>query len=112
MRRSLSSNQFSGTIPSTIGQWTSILSLYESRLLGSAVIISLKSQKFAHQPIDRHDSIDDWTIDSAHSLVSVFDDFVLSLSPLLPYTRRYLSNNQLTGTIPPAIGQLKALNRL
>lgn len=72
-------------------------------------------QESSHEPINKLDPIDDWTIDSTHLLVRLLLT-IHCRSVTLPLashaggpTRRNLFGNQLIGPIPETISQLTAL---
>lgn len=98
--RVMYANQLSGTIPSSLGQLSYVTELY-------AVCLSPLYNSGIYGPIC-------WVVQFplhlliCHLLINcVFQLFVKHLS-----NHRYLSSNQLNGTIPSELGQLTYLNEL
>jgi hypothetical protein len=110
-RRYLHNNQLTSSIPSTIGQLTSLRELYVF-VLTITVSELIRTQDSFWKPVDKLDSVDDWTIDSTHYIVRVRVDDSVSGAHLSVVARRGLHINQLTSSIPSTIGQLTALTSL
>jgi hypothetical protein len=84
-RRNLQSNQLTSSIPSTIGQLTALTSLYVGMLTLQCwnSHFWLRTQDSCRQPVDKLDSVDDWTIDGTHYIVRVRVDYSVSELTLL-----------------------------
>jgi hypothetical protein len=70
-RRDVSNNQFTSSIPSTIGQLTALTFLYVFVLTIQCrnSRFWLRTQGPCWQPVDKFDSVDDWTSVKSHYLV-------------------------------------------
>jgi hypothetical protein len=79
-RRYLHENQLTDSIPSTIGQLTALRELYVFVLTiqRRSSRFSLRTQESFRQPVDKLDSVDDWTIDGTHFIVRVRVDYSVS----------------------------------
>jgi hypothetical protein len=102
------------SIPSTIGQLTALQYLYVFVLTiqRRSSRFTLRTQVPSQKPVDRLDSVDDWTIDGASVLVRVRVDCYGVGAHASRFARRYLYENKLASSIPPTIGQLTALQYL
>jgi hypothetical protein len=79
-RRNLSDNQLTSSIPSTIGQLTALSLLYVFVLTipCRSSRFWLRTQGRLQQPVDKLDSVDDWTIDGTHCIVRGHVDYSVS----------------------------------
>lgn len=109
--RFLDVNQLTGPIPWTIGQLTALGRMYVVVLAIVAAHFLRRAQGARCQPPDRTNAVYDWQIDGTLCVVRSHVGFSVADSYSC-CAHRDCARNQLTGPMPPAIGQLTALTFL
>ena len=103
-RRNLQTNELSGSIPSEVGLLTGLFKMYVHLMLQDSVSFDFQKPLSRRTACTLRLTCYTWALTSR-------------LGDLLPRARsvsarRFLNNNQLSGTIPPEVGQMTALNTL
>jgi hypothetical protein len=109
-------NQFNGTIPKQIAQLKALTYLCDGELAYDFRASLTPSRApccraLSRQSIHWHNSDTNWAIDGTRYLYVAIVRGGVSC-PFTMFLRRFLSDNQLSGTIPTQIAQLTALSYL